>query len=207
MESLGIAPLINAAGSVTPLSASPIAANIAQAMATAAQSCVDIAEAQGHASGTAQRPTARTACACTSGFSSWRWARIWYSCTKKSTSTWTWDARICVASVWQRRPLRTQADARGAGTVTPSPRQARIDLAATLRWAARLGYQQGVCNHFSLLAPHSDEFFLVNPEGLFWSEVTAGGLLLCDLDGTVVERTGTVELPAVLDREEPDYSS
>jgi len=91
--------------------------------------------------------------------------------------------------------------------VTPSLRQARIDLAATLRWAARLGYQQGVCNHFSLLAPHSDEFFLVNPEGLFWSEVTAGGLLLCDLDGTVVERTGTVELPAVLDREEPDYSS
>ncbi len=75
-------------------------------------------------------------------------------------------------------------------------RQARIDLAATLRWAARLGYQQGVCNHFSLMAPHSDELFLVNPEGFFWSEVTAGSLLLCHLDGTIVEGEGTVELSA-----------
>jgi ribulose-5-phosphate 4-epimerase/fuculose-1-phosphate aldolase len=77
-----------------------------------------------------------------------------------------------------------------------SLRQARVDLAATLRWAARLGYQQGVCNHFSLLAPDSDELFLVNPEGLFWSEVTASSLLLCDLDGTIVEGAGTVELSA-----------
>ena len=80
--------------------------------------------------------------------------------------------------------------------MTPSHRQARIDLAATLRWAARLGYQQGVCNHFSLLAPHSDELFLVNPEGFFWSEITASKLLLCDLDGTIVEGAGTVELSA-----------
>lgn len=75
-------------------------------------------------------------------------------------------------------------------------RQARIDLAATLRWAARMNYQQGVCNHFSLLAPDSDELFLVNPEGLFWSEITASSLLLCDLDGTIVEGEGTVELSA-----------
>lgn len=33
-------------------------------------------------------------------------------------------------------------------------RQGRIDLAAALRWAARLGLNEGVCNHFSLaLAP------------------------------------------------------
>jgi ribulose-5-phosphate 4-epimerase/fuculose-1-phosphate aldolase len=80
--------------------------------------------------------------------------------------------------------------------VTSSLRQARIDLAAALRWAARLGYQQGVCNHFSLLAPHSDELFLVNPEGFFWSETTASSLLLCDLNGAIVEGTGTVELSA-----------
>ena len=75
-------------------------------------------------------------------------------------------------------------------------RQARIDLAATLRWAARLHYQQGVCNHFSLLAPHSDELFLVNPEGFFWSEITASRLLLCDLDGAILEGEGTVETSA-----------
>jgi ribulose-5-phosphate 4-epimerase/fuculose-1-phosphate aldolase len=74
--------------------------------------------------------------------------------------------------------------------------QARIDLAAALRWAARLNYQQGVCNHFSLLAPGSDDLFLVNPEGLFWSEVTASSLLLCDLDGNIVQGEGTVELSA-----------
>jgi ribulose-5-phosphate 4-epimerase/fuculose-1-phosphate aldolase len=74
--------------------------------------------------------------------------------------------------------------------------QARIDLAAVLRWSARLNYQQGVCNHFSLLAPDSDELFLVNPEGLFWSEVTASSLLLCDLDGRIVEGSGTVESSA-----------
>jgi ribulose-5-phosphate 4-epimerase/fuculose-1-phosphate aldolase len=75
-------------------------------------------------------------------------------------------------------------------------RKARVDLAAALRWSARLNYQQGVCNHFSLLAPASDELFLVNPEGLFWSEVTASNLLLCDLDGNIVEGTGTVEASA-----------
>ena len=80
--------------------------------------------------------------------------------------------------------------------VTDPLLQARIDLAAALRWAARLGYQQGVCNHFSLLAPDSDDHFLVNPEGLFWSEVTASGLLLCDLDGAIVEGAGTVETSA-----------
>ena len=50
MESLGISSIINAAGSVTHLSASPIAAGIAHAMAEAAQSSIDIADAQGLAS-------------------------------------------------------------------------------------------------------------------------------------------------------------
>src|ERR1700692_2700729 len=80
--------------------------------------------------------------------------------------------------------------------MTDALAQARIDLAAALRWSARLHYQQGVCNHYSVLAPGSDELFLVNPEGLFWSEVTASSLLLCDLDGKIVEGAGTVELSA-----------
>jgi ribulose-5-phosphate 4-epimerase/fuculose-1-phosphate aldolase len=36
----------------------------------------------------------------------------------------------------------------------------------------------------------------VNPEGLFWSEMTASSLLLCDLDGNIVEGEGTVEASA-----------
>ena len=74
--------------------------------------------------------------------------------------------------------------------------QARIDLAAVLRWSARLGYQTGTCNHFSFMAEGRDDLFLVNPEGYFWSEVTASSLLLCTLDGEVIEGDGTVELTA-----------
>ena len=54
--------------------------------------------------------------------------------------------------------------------------EARIDLAAVLRWSARLGYQTGTCNHFSFMVPGRDDLFLVNPEGYFWSEVTASSL-------------------------------
>jgi len=75
-------------------------------------------------------------------------------------------------------------------------RQARVDLAAVLRWSARLGYQQGVCNHFSFLLPDQEDLFLVNPEGFFWSELTASSLIICDLDGNIVEGSGTVERTA-----------
>jgi ribulose-5-phosphate 4-epimerase/fuculose-1-phosphate aldolase len=46
------------------------------------------------------------------------------------------------------------------------------------------------------MAPGSDDSFLVNPEGFFWSEVTASSLILCDLDGRILEGSGTVELSA-----------
>ena len=39
--------------------------------------------------------------------------------------------------------------------------QARIDLAAALRWAARLGFNEGVCNHFSVEV--ADDRYLINP--------------------------------------------
>jgi L-seryl-tRNA(Ser) seleniumtransferase len=69
MESLGIAPIINAAGSVTHLSASPVAAGIALAMAAAAQSSIDFADAQAHASGIIAELTGADAGIVTSGAS------------------------------------------------------------------------------------------------------------------------------------------
>lgn len=75
-------------------------------------------------------------------------------------------------------------------------RTARQELTAVLRWSSRLGYQQGVCNHFSFQLPGEDSLFLVNPEGFFWSELTASSLLVCDFDGTIVEGKGTVEQTA-----------
>ena len=70
----------------------------------------------------------------------------------------------------------------------------REDLAAALRMAARQNWQSGICNHFSYAVDPNN--FLINPEGLFWSEVRASDLLLVDKAGKVVEGDGTVETSA-----------
>jgi ribulose-5-phosphate 4-epimerase/fuculose-1-phosphate aldolase len=82
--------------------------------------------------------------------------------------------------------------------VTTSLEQQRVDLACALRWAARLGLHEGVCNHFSLAVAGEDgvprgDRFLINPYGWHWSEVTASSLVLCDADGAVLEGANTVE--------------
>ena len=41
--------------------------------------------------------------------------------------------------------------------------EARVDLAAALRWASRLGYGEGICNHFSVELPDGSGRFLLNP--------------------------------------------
>lgn len=70
---------------------------------------------------------------------------------------------------------------------------ARVDLACALRQAARLGLSEGVCNHFSLAAPGRDGLFLINPQGLHWSEIRAADILLIDGDGNVIEGAHSVE--------------
>lgn len=76
--------------------------------------------------------------------------------------------------------------------------QNRIDLAASLRWAARLGLNEGVDNHFSLAVADDDGVnrgnrFLINPYGWHWSEITASSLVLCDIEGKVLEGENRVE--------------
>jgi ribulose-5-phosphate 4-epimerase/fuculose-1-phosphate aldolase len=75
-------------------------------------------------------------------------------------------------------------------------REARIDLAACFRAAARLGFNEGICNHLSAMLPGSDSLFLVNPYGLGFHEVTASSLLVCDFHGQVVEGDGVPEATA-----------
>jgi ribulose-5-phosphate 4-epimerase/fuculose-1-phosphate aldolase len=74
--------------------------------------------------------------------------------------------------------------------------QARADLAACFRMAARLGLHEGVCNHFSAMVPGRDDLFLVNPYGYAFSEITASRLLICDCHGSVVEGSGKPEATA-----------
>src|SRR5258708_4594453 len=71
--------------------------------------------------------------------------------------------------------------------------QARIDLTAALRSAARMGLNEGVCNHFSLEMPGDPTKFLINPQGFHWSELTPADLMVVDENGTVVEGKHTVE--------------
>jgi ribulose-5-phosphate 4-epimerase/fuculose-1-phosphate aldolase len=78
----------------------------------------------------------------------------------------------------------------------PEVRQARIDLAACFRMAARLGMHEGICNHFSAVVPGYDDLFLVNPYGLAFGEVTASSLLICDHHGNVIDGEGRPEATA-----------
>ena len=75
-------------------------------------------------------------------------------------------------------------------------REARIDLAASLRMAARFGLEEGICNHFSAMVPGRDDLFLVNPYGLMFREVTASSILVCDFEGNVVDGEGQPEATA-----------
>ena len=72
-------------------------------------------------------------------------------------------------------------------------REARIDLAAALRWAARLGLSEGICNHFSLAVPGAEDHFLINPQGLHWAEITPADLVVVDAHGRKVEGRYGVE--------------
>jgi len=69
----------------------------------------------------------------------------------------------------------------------------KTDLACALRWADRLGLSEGICNHFSLAVDDKGETFLVNPQGLHWSEITAADIVLCRHDGEVLEGRHKVE--------------
>jgi len=96
----------------------------------------------------------------------------------------------------------------GAANVTPlrGPNQpdldseavweARRDLAATFRMAARYGFEEGICNHFSALVPGYDDLFIVNPYGWAFRELTASKLLICDFHGNVVSGEGQPEATA-----------
>lgn len=90
----------------------------------------------------------------------------------------------------------TPAVLRNSDLDSDAVRSARVDLAACFRMAARLGLQEGICNHFSFVVPGRDDLFLVNPYGWAFAEITASKLLICDFDGNVVAGEGVPESTA-----------
>lgn len=68
--------------------------------------------------------------------------------------------------------------------------QLRCDLAAAFRVHARLGMNEHIGNHHSLMLPGDENLFLINPRGLLFQEITASKLIVCDLEGEVVRGKG-----------------
>jgi ribulose-5-phosphate 4-epimerase/fuculose-1-phosphate aldolase len=69
--------------------------------------------------------------------------------------------------------------------------EARVDLSAALRWAAHLVLNEGVCNHFSFeVAPN---LYVINPQGLHWSEVLPDDVLLINSNGEILEGKHSLE--------------
>ena len=70
----------------------------------------------------------------------------------------------------------------------------RCDMAAVFRVAARLGWNEQIGNHNSLMLPRQrpddGPTFLINPRGYLFQELTASNLIVCDLDGNVLRGTG-----------------
>ncbi len=69
----------------------------------------------------------------------------------------------------------------------------RRDMAAVFRIAARLGWNEQIGNHNSLMlptGPGEPPQFLINPRGLLFQELTASNLIVCDLEGRVLRGTG-----------------
>ena len=70
----------------------------------------------------------------------------------------------------------------------------RCDMAAVFRVCARLGWNEQIGNHNSLMLPQRSRddapLFLINPRGRLFQELTASSLIVCDLDGRVLRGTG-----------------
>jgi ribulose-5-phosphate 4-epimerase/fuculose-1-phosphate aldolase len=69
--------------------------------------------------------------------------------------------------------------------------QLRCDMAAVFRVAAREGWNEQIGNHNSLMLPGDGEpRFLINPRGYLFQELRASDLIICNLDGKVLQGSG-----------------
>ena len=74
--------------------------------------------------------------------------------------------------------------------------QARVDLAACYHLCNEFDFNEGICNHLTVLVPGTTDMFLCIPYGLMWDEVTASNLLLLDGSGNILEGEGSIDATA-----------
>jgi len=73
--------------------------------------------------------------------------------------------------------------------VTQAEREARVQLAACYRIFNHLGWIEMIFNHITLRVAGPERFFLINPFGLHYSEITASNLVLIDIEGNPVRES------------------
>jgi ribulose-5-phosphate 4-epimerase/fuculose-1-phosphate aldolase len=74
----------------------------------------------------------------------------------------------------------------------------RCDMAAVFRVGARLGWNEQIGNHISIMLPNNAEpLFLINPRGYLFQELKASDLIVCDLDGRVLRGSGELRKVAM----------
>lgn len=66
--------------------------------------------------------------------------------------------------------------------------EARADLAATFRWAARNNWHEAIANHFSYAVSEDGKSFLMNPAARHFERIRASDLLLLDADENPMEK-------------------
>ena len=74
-------------------------------------------------------------------------------------------------------------------SVSPEEWQTRVDLAACYRLADHYGWTHLVFSHFSARVPGEDGTFLLLPQGLRFTEITASNLVKVNLEGRIVGDT------------------
>ena len=79
----------------------------------------------------------------------------------------------------QRKSLRHQ--------VAPEEWQARVELAACYRLIAHFRMTDWIYNHISVRVPGTHEYYLINPFGLLYEEVSASNLVKVDVHGNLAE--------------------
>lgn len=71
------------------------------------------------------------------------------------------------------------------GSVSEAEWQARVDLAACYRLCEGYGMSDMIYTHITARVPDSPGHFLINPNGMLFSEITASSLLKVSLEGEI----------------------
>lgn len=74
--------------------------------------------------------------------------------------------------------------------------QARIEMAALFRLAAREGLHEGISNHFSYALSEDGQRFLMNPYGIHFSQIKASDLLVFDAGDEVDTSDPRIDITA-----------